>query len=47
VQVAAGNGHLVEGASVEYVKATIPVHQHLGEACGAHDRADHEWVAPG
>jgi hypothetical protein len=47
VQVAAGNGHLVEGASTEYVKATIPVHQHLGEACGAHDRADHERVAPG
>ena len=23
-----------------------PIHQHLGEARGAHDWADHEWVAP-
>ena len=41
-----GDAHLVEGAGVEYIEATAPVHQHLGEACGAHNQANHEWVVP-
>jgi hypothetical protein len=45
-QAALRDAHLVEGGGVEYVEAAAPVHQHLGEARGAHDRADQEWVAP-
>ena len=40
------DAHLVEGAGVEYVEATHPIHQHLREARGAHDQADHERVVP-
>ena len=40
--VALRDAHLVEGASIEYVEAVAPIHQHLGEACGAHDHANHE-----
>ena len=40
------DAHLVEGAGVEYVEATAPIQQHLGEARGAHDRANHERVVP-
>ena len=32
------DAHLVEGVGVEYVEATSPIHQHLGEARGAHKR---------
>jgi hypothetical protein len=42
VQVAPGDADLIEGVVIEYFEATAPVHQHLGEARGAHDRADHE-----
>jgi hypothetical protein len=40
------DAHLIEGASVEYVEAAAPIHQHLGEAHGTHDWVDHERVAP-
>ena len=46
VKVAVGDAHLIGGASVEYVEAAAPVHQHLGEARGAHDWANHKQVAP-
>jgi hypothetical protein len=36
----------IKGADVEDVEATSSVHQHLREARGADDRADHERVAP-
>ena len=38
VQVAIGNAHLIEGAGVKYVEAAAPIHPHLGEGHGAHDR---------
>ena len=40
------DAHLIKDAGVEYVEATVPIHQHLGEARSAHDQADHEQVAP-
>ena len=43
--VATEDACLVEGAGLEYVGATAPVHQHLDEAHGAHDLADRERVA--
>jgi hypothetical protein len=46
VQAALGDAYVVEGAGIEYVEAVAPVHQHLGEVCGAHDWADYERVAP-
>ena len=46
MQVATGDANLIEGARKEYVEAAAPIYQHLGEARGAHDWADHERVAP-
>ena len=40
------DAHLIEGAGIEYVEAAAPIHQHLGEVCGAHNWADHKRVAP-
>ena len=40
------DAHLVKGAGIEYVEATPPIHQHLGDARGTHDRANDERVAP-
>jgi hypothetical protein len=36
--------HLVEGAGVEDVEAVALIDQHLGEARGAHNQANHEWI---
>ena len=46
VQAAPRDAHPIKGASVECVEAVAPIHQHLDEVHGAHDRADHERVAP-
>jgi len=46
-EAALGYLYLVEGLSVEDVEAVAAIHEHLGQACSAHNRADHERVAPG
>ena len=43
--MASRDTHTIEGARIEDVEAIASIHQHLGEACGAHDWADHKWVA--
>jgi hypothetical protein len=37
---------MVKCVSVEYIGTAPAIHQHLGEAHGAHDQADHDRVAP-